>query len=1056
MEFDNQNDFAASYDQADTQEEQYQPAEDSKEEQVQDSLIFDDVDPAIGGVPRVYVPKAVEYQHSYANAHSSQRQAGRSAPIVRRGPQSLPKKAPEVKANQAAAEPKKVNPSGKARVKAVLSGDTLVLSLPAPPATIAPEKIISLGGITAPRVTRGKKNEDEPFGWEAREHLRKKVIGQNVFYQVTFVAKGGKEVGLVKLGNEQGENLATYMVASGYADATPGAPRKDGSLHPDRQALVELKEKASQEGIGMWAKDGSAKHTRKVEWSAESKGRAFYDKNKGKPLPAIIEQVRDGSTYRVEILPTNQGEKHNMLLLYLSGVHAPRIPLPPRREEDNKEETKQVQQKPAEEPEPFALAAREFVEQRLLHRDVEVVIQGIDKSNNFFGSINFPKGNISVEIIRNGLAKFVPWSAAFCGEAIAATLREAELHAQQARANMWRNQEPQVQAAPVTATTTTSSSDASAGSGSGSVDQATFEGKVVQVVSGDTIVIQDRFDKTKRFQIASIIAPRVGNPRANQAAEPWSAEAKEFVRKKLIGKKVRVQVEYTRAAPKSVADQAPRVFATITQNKVNIAEQLVSAGLAKVVQHRVDEPRATQYDLLLDAEAKAAQTKQGLHSGQTPKVRPVLDLTDKPRPAAAGANEEEKNKTESSQRQLSAKAKQYFPFLNKDKNLKGVVEYVFSGTRTKVLVPTQHIYISLVLGGVKCPSMPRNKDEKPEPFAEESAAFARNALTQQDVRFEVESLDKGDNFIGSLYLGNKNFALTLLEEGYARVFQQSAERSSSYKEMLAAETKARDQRLRIWKNWTPPKDQPEATEEKVEQEETPTNEQQLIPVTVTEIIDPAKFYVQVAGDKTLDFIKSEMKKFAETQGDKPLPPPADFVVKRGLVCAGLFEDSLWYRVRVDKRVSDTEYDVVFMDYGNTEVLTSDALRPIPNQGVRNLPPCARLCTLAAIKGPHTESEYFESSRQEFCDMVWEQEILGKVLMRDRASGLLHVTLHNSDSPLSVNAVLLEQGLARIKTRVPGPLHEYAASLKTHEQKAQSQRLGIWEFGVVSDPDEEKH
>lgn len=1050
MDYDNQNDFAASYDQADVQE---QPVEQEPEPEHQQAPIFDDVDPSIDGVPRVYVPKAVEYQHSYANAHQSQRNAGRPAPVARRSAQALPKKVPaaEVKTSQQPVpEPKKLA-SGKAQVKAVLSGDTLVLRLPAPANTIAAEKIVSLSGIVAPRVSRSKKNADEAFGWQSREHLRKKAIGQIVFFQVTFVAKGGKEVGVVKLGDDQGENLATYMVASGFADAAPGAARKDGSLHPDRQALVDLKEKATTEGLGMWSKEeNNVSNIRSVEWSLESKGRVFFDKHKGKPLSAIIEQVRDGSTYRVEFLPNNKGEKHNVLLLYLAGVHAPRIPLPPRQDE------KEEKQKPAEAPEPFALEAREFVEQRLLHRDIQVVLQGIDKSNNYFGSIVHPKGNISLELLRNGLAKFVPWSAAFCGDNNAKAMREAEQQAQTVRANMWRNAD--IPEAATTTTTTNNNNNSSnnnnnAADGSGSVDQPSFEGKVIQVVSGDTVVVQDRFGKTKRFQLASITTPRIGNPRANQPAEPWAAEAKEFVRKRLIGKRVRVNVEYTRVAPKNVADQTPRIFATITQNKINIADQLLGAGLAKVVQHRVDEPRASQYDMFLNTEARAIQSKQGLHGGQTPKTRPILDLTEKTRPSAAQVDEEEKKKQENNQRQLSAKAKQYLPFLEKDKNMKGVVEYVFSGTRSKILVPSQNIYISLVIAGVKCPSLPKNKQEQPEPYAEESAAFARAALTQQDVRLEVSTLDKGDNFIGNLFVNNKSFALTLVEEGYARVFGVGIG-ADLRKELEAAESKAKDQKLRIWKNWVPPKEEVVVATEEKNEEETPATEQQLIPVTVTEIIDPAKFFVQVAGDNTVDFIKGEMAKFGETQGDNPLPAPADFVVKRGLVCAGLFEDSLWYRVRVDKRVSDTEFEVAFMDYGNTEVLDVNALRPIPNRAVSSLPPCARLCTLAAIKGPHSESEYFETARQEFYQMVWEQQILGKVMMRDRASGALHVLLHNADSPLSVNAILLEQGLARIKTRVPGPLRDLAAQMKPHEQKAQSQRAGIWEFGIVSDPEEE--
>lgn len=55
--------------------------------------------------------------------------------------------------------------------------------------------------------------------------------------------------------------------------------------------------------------------------------------------------------------------------------------------------------------------AQSFREARLLHRDVHVLLQGIDKFNNFFGSIIYPKGNISVRLLSAGLAKVLKWSS---------------------------------------------------------------------------------------------------------------------------------------------------------------------------------------------------------------------------------------------------------------------------------------------------------------------------------------------------------------------------------------------------------------------------------------------------------------------------------------------------------------------------------------------------------------------------------------------------------------------------------------------------------------------
>jgi hypothetical protein len=118
-----------------------------------------------------------------------------------------------------------------------------------------------------------------------------------------------------------------------------------------------------------------------------------------------------------------------------------------------------------------------------------------------------------------------------------------------------------------------------------------------------------------------------------------------------------------------------RVFCTVLQGKANVAEALVSAGLAEVQRHRVDEDRSVHYDLLLDAETKCAyarppyhhtlppslasahqlgvmshsiccvrskDAKRGIHSGKPPAAFSVVDLALRPRanPYASAAEKE--------------------------------------------------------------------------------------------------------------------------------------------------------------------------------------------------------------------------------------------------------------------------------------------------------------------------------------------------------------------------------------------------------------------------------
>jgi staphylococcal nuclease domain-containing protein 1 len=111
---------------------------------------------------------------------------------------------------------------------------------------------------------------------------------------------------------------------------------------------------------------------------------------------AIIEQVRDASTFRVLLMLTPQ--EHQMITLQLSGVKAPVV-------------RKDIPDQP-DVVEPFGEEAKYFVESRLLQRGVKVILEGAAQSGNptFVGSVLHPAGNIAEALLSQGLAKCVDWS----------------------------------------------------------------------------------------------------------------------------------------------------------------------------------------------------------------------------------------------------------------------------------------------------------------------------------------------------------------------------------------------------------------------------------------------------------------------------------------------------------------------------------------------------------------------------------------------------------------------------------------------------------------------
>lgn len=119
-----------------------------------------------------------------------------------------------------------------------------------------------------------------------------------------------------------------------------------------------------------------------------------------------------------------------------------------------------------------------------------------------------------------------------------------------------------------------------------------------------------------------------------------------------------------------------------------------------------------------------------------------------------------------------------------------------------------------------------------------------------------------------------------------------------------------------------------------------------------------------------------------------------------------------------------------------------------------MPALARKFTLAGIKAPGANSEHREASIEAFSDIVLDQPLLAKVLLKE-SSGVLHIVLHVENSPDSVNKTLVKYGLARLLNRPDRKLRDYVKTLRELEDFAKQNRHAIWEYGDVSDDEEEE-
>merc|ERR1711970_557609 len=425
----------------------------------------------------------------------------------------------------------------KGVVKQVMDGGAVVIRGPprnGPPA----ERILALTNIDAPRLARrptpsNPATEDEPFAWEAREFLRKMVVGKAVLGNVVHTAN--REYGVLLLGEdpETAVNVALKLVEEGLAKVRDNCQDK---------SLQDAQEQAKNAKKGVWG-EGLADHVRKITWEVDN-ARALVDKFGGKPVSAVVEHVRDGTTLRLFLLPDMVH-----VTLMMSGVRAPGTRLGPEGRPD-----------PAQ-CEPFATEAHYFTESRLLQREIEVILES-HNNNNFVGSVIHPAGNIAEALLKEGMAKCVDWSIAKVTGG-PEKYRAAEKAAKERKARLWKNY---VSTAP-----TISDKDRE------------FTGKVVEIVNGDAVVVKVGKDFKKIF-LASIKAPKLedkdedGNRTRQKGFRPlydipFMFEAREFLRKKVIGHNVQVTVDYVQPARPSQGgepDYPEKTCCTVVIGGINV------------------------------------------------------------------------------------------------------------------------------------------------------------------------------------------------------------------------------------------------------------------------------------------------------------------------------------------------------------------------------------------------------------------------------------------------------------------------------------------------------
>jgi len=882
-------------------------------------------------------------------------------------------------------------------VKQVLSGDTIIVR-GQPKGGPPPERTVCLSNIQAPRLARRSnpnfpdsvETKDEPYAWEAREFLRKRLVGKEVCFTVEYKTPGtGREYGCVYNGKDtEAENMTEKLIEAGLVEVRRQGLRLDAD---GQNAMVQLEDGAKAAGIGRWGPNPE-NHIRDITWNLESP-RNFVDSHHQKPIDAVIEHIRDACTIRAFLLPSF----HHVTIM-MSGIKSPMFKMTDGEQAADE----------------FAEEARYFSETRLLQRDIQIVLEGV--SNQFIlGSVIHPNGNIQELLLKEGYARCVDWSIGVVTQGIE-KLRAAEKGAKEAKIKIWKDYKPSESTI--------------------NIKERNYTAKVCEIVNGDSMIVKvgEKGDYRKIF-LASIRPPR-----AVQAGEvpegtappprearirarplydvPYMFEAREFLRKKLIGKRVNVQVDYVQ--PENQGFPA-KTCCSVSSAGIDIGEAIVSKGFATVIRYRQDDDmRCSHYDELLAAETRAIKKGVGLHSKKDHPTLRVADISgDVP------------------------KAKQFMPFLQRAGRMEGLVEFVASGSRIRLYIPRETCLVTFLLSGISCPRgsrpAPGGKGEEipGEPYGTEAHMFTKEMIMQREVEVEVEAMDKGGNFIGYLYVDGVNLSVALVEEGLSTV-HFTAERSSHYNTFLGAQERAKTVKKNYWSTFVEPKEEVSIENEPEEREVTYKN------VVITEVASDGHFYGQdVETGPQLEKLMDQMR--AEMTSNPPLP--GAFTAKKGELCAAKFVDGEWYRARVEK-IDKNKISLLYVDFGNRETTTSVSLAVLP-AAYQSLPVQAISYQLACAKLPTDEDGIADA-----VDAI-EHDILNKQVLLNteyKNGGISAVTLQYADTKEDVATSLITEGLLLVDIRKEKRLKKLVNTYTQAQEKAKQSRANIWRYGDITEDD----
>lgn len=880
-------------------------------------------------------------------------------------------------------------------VKGVFSGDYIVISgkIKKGSDELPEEKNLYLSLIQSPRVANSNSSEEEPFGWDSRDFLRQQILGKVVKYTIDYKINE-KTCGQIFL---EGKNINLEMVKNGFA--------KIGFINKSNESLTKgefytkiqsAENEARKANLGIWNMDTEVQeeHRRTVVTSnsLEFDSEMFFEQNKNKGIEGIVDFVINATCLVVYLKESKTYVKVSLRFVAI----------------------------PSSKEEGIYKSGKAYVERNYLHRDVTVTLFSCD-AKGFLADIYDKKGSMAVYVLKNGYSKLFLGQSSFKTDELNA-LKDAQSQARREKLRVWRNEKDE-NIAQEEIKEKEKSKERSVNK-----NELSFKGVFYQVHSGDSLSIRNpKTGEIVRIFLSHLKAPSLAKPNTDESDQPWAWQAREFIRKVLVGKTVNCEFDYSRTLPK---DGKKMNFYSIwrhagketdadaeTNFERNLNVEILEHGYAAFINPRGDDEISKNLDLYSAAESLSKEKKTGLNSTKAPSVSNYSDLI--------SANKEKK--------------KNFTKFLVGKKAIPCVVEYCFSATKFKLRIDGNNCMIPFSLLGVKSINKDKNNTELHDKIFNSALDYVNLSTLQRDCTCDIIQADRVGNYFGFLNIKGKSFAANLLSEGFAVINNVSGVQITGLADMRKAENKAQADRKNIW-NYealvnTLKGDEYSYSSTKINEKHTD------VKVRVTDYIDMNNFYVNILPNKNLNKIDECLEKYnsGQLKGVRLEAP-----INKGLMCAAKYPvDNNYYRAVITAVLKDEKYEVELIDYGTVEIVKGINLIKLDGS-IAQFESQAILCEMAYLKFSQNTMKKTLDKFPNFVDL--DLEVQAKLCYSYNLDGKekYGLCLYKGANKAISNTYhydIVKSALAKFDSAKKTP--EYLKDVLDIDQANEGKNLGVW-------------